>query len=224
VFVRDGEHDAERARAYLASEVRLLARRPAATIVRELTTLGGEKVAVEGEAVDALIAAADERAVSPKEVAVAEDLPVDRVRRSAMRLLATGQFFLCRAPSREAPPDPETVGAIAVPNAVNRYILELAGQRLTRNQLVSPVTGGPAIPVTVLEAVLLQAAVEVGGFEGAPQRAKEMLAHSRKHLPVGKKAKPAGDFQVRELRQMLQQLRRRKLLNMFRLGIVEPAR
>ncbi|MFB6261370.1 MAG: hypothetical protein ABEJ96_09170, partial [Thiohalorhabdaceae bacterium] len=224
VFVREREEgpDIEAAHAHLAEELRLLARRPARTIVRQLTTLGGERVAVEGPGVEALITAADRRAVTPQEVAEAEGLPVDRVRRSAMRLLATNQFFLCRAPSVDVPEEPRSVPAIHLPNTVNRYILQLSGQRLTRNQLVSPVTGGPAVPVTVLEAVLLQAAVEVGGFEGAPQRAQEMLAESRKPILTGNGNKPANALQLSDLREELQRLRGRKLLNMFRLGIAEP--
>ncbi|MEF8794248.1 hypothetical protein [Thiohalorhabdus sp.] len=156
-------------------------------------------------------------------VAAAEGLPVDRVRRAAMRLLATNQFFLCLTPSQTAPAEPGEVSGISLPNPLNRLRLQDAGDQLHQVMLVSPVTRGPAIPVFPAEAVLFQAALSNGGFDGAVQKAQQELAGRRTLLQVGKDPKPAEEIPAQALQRLLAALRGRKLLNMFRLGIAEPA-
>jgi len=223
VFVRAGTPDREAADAFLDRELRVSSRVPAGQVQRALPVMGGHRIPLRGPAFEAVILAADGRAVSPAEVAEAEGLPVDRVRRAALRLLAGSQFVLCRADAQEGPEDTESLAAIDIPNPVNRRTLALAAERLTQNQLVSPVTRGPAIPVSALEAVLLQATLQAGGFDGAVAAARDRLAEETRPLPSPNGQKPAKDIPESDLAEVLKAMRGRKLLNMLRLGVAVPA-
>ncbi|NBD33965.1 MAG: methyltransferase domain-containing protein [Cyanobacteria bacterium] len=223
IFVRDGSRDPEAANAYLDEQLRLLSRLPANRTQRTIATVGNHRIALRGPAYEALIQAADEeQGVTPAEAAAAKNLPIERLRRAALRLFASNQFFLCTRHPERASEDTESITAIEVPNLVNQRTLALAAERLTQNQLVSPITGGAAIPISAIEAILLLSTLEAGHFDGAIQRAQERLKNETRPLPSGKGQKPAKDLQEDELGEVLRALRGRKLFNLLKLGVVTP--
>ena len=221
VFVREGSPDFEAANDYLDHNLRLVSRLPADKIQRAISTMGNHPIRLQGPAYEAVIQAADEKnGVTPAEVAERHNLPIERVRRAAVRLLATNQFFLCAHQPADVPDDIDSITGIELPNPVNLRTLNLAAERLTQNQLVSPVTGGAAIPVSAIEAVLLISTLEAGSFEGAVEQAQVRLKEETRPLPSGKGQKPAKEITGEELEQVLAALRGRKLLNLLRLGVV----
>jgi SAM-dependent methyltransferase len=222
VFVKDGVKDEAAAASWLDG-IGLLSRMPARNVRRGIPTMGNQTVPLRGPAFEGIIAAAETDAVTTAQVAEERGLPLDRVRRAAVRLIATNQFFVCRGAIDTDGPEPGTVESIQMPSATNRRTLRLAAERLTQNQLISAVTGGPAIPVSPIEAVLLQATIDAGGFMGAAAEAKRRLAEETRPLASPSGQKPANALTEAELDEVLQAMRGQKLLNMLRLGIVMPA-
>ncbi|NBD31418.1 MAG: methyltransferase domain-containing protein [Cyanobacteria bacterium] len=223
VFVHNGTPEPEAAHTYIDQQLRLVSRLPAENTRRWIATLGNHRLPLRGPAYEALIQAADEeRGATPAEVAERQDLPLDRLRTAALRLLASNQFFLCSRKPEIVPENLDAITGIDLPNPMNQRTLTLAAERLTQNQLVSPVTGGAAIPVSAIEAVLLLSTLEAGNFDGAISRAQERLADETRSLPSGKGQKPGKNLKEEDLKEVLRALRGRKLFNLLRLGIVVP--
>ncbi|NBB83304.1 MAG: methyltransferase domain-containing protein [Alphaproteobacteria bacterium] len=223
VFVAAATPDPAGAAAFLDTHVRLLARLPAGQVQRSITGAGNRKLPLRGPAFEAVIDGAAEAAVTPADLAGTANLPLDRLRRAALRLLASGQFVLCRTAAVPLPADPATIEAIAVPDAINRVLLARAADRLGPTQLVSPVAGGPAIPLSPLESLLLHIAGETGRFSGVSEAALPRLANESRPMPTLKGTKPGKALGAADLEETLRLMRGRKLVNMLRLGIVEPA-
>jgi SAM-dependent methyltransferase len=222
VFAKQAQPDRAAGDAWLDQNLRLLARLPAAHVQRSAATMGNQRVPLRGPAFEAVINGADASAVTPAEVAEADGRPIERVRKAAVRLLGTNQFFACRAKIDTDVPDPAELTGIDMPSAINRRTLALAADRLVQNQLISHVTGGPAIPVSPLEAVLLQSVLEAGGFADAPGRAQARLAEETRPLPTPKGQTRASEITTEQHQEVLDAIRGRKLTNMLRLGIVTP--
>ncbi|MBB4285547.1 class I SAM-dependent methyltransferase [Roseospira goensis] len=222
VFVKDGAPDRAAADAWLDAVPRLMLRMPADGVTRHIQAPGNARIPLRGPAYDALITAVDAKAQTVADVAAASGQPVERVRRAAVRLLASHQMVACRTGAIEPVPEPGTVAGLTIPGRMNRRTLRLAAERLLGNQLVSPVTGTASIPVSPLEAVLLQAVVDVGVAD-APPAARDRLASETRPLPGPGGQKPARDITADDLNEVLGAMRGRKLYNMLRLGIVAPA-
>jgi len=222
VFVKADAPEPDAANAWLDRNVHLLSRMPANAVQRFITTMGNQRVPLSGPAFEALIQRADNGGVTVSEAAEQANLPIERVRKAAVRLVASNQFFVAGEPVDVEVPDPKELTGVAMPSAMNRRTLALAAERLTRNQLTASVTGGPAIPVSPLEAVLLQSVLDTGSFVDAPERARRRLAEARTPLPTPKGQKPAKDLTEADLGEVLEAMRGRKLINMLRLGIVTP--
>lgn len=222
VFVKEGTPEPEQANAWLDHHLYLLSRMPAAGVQRFITTMGNHRLPLRGPAFEAVIQAADKGVVTPREVAEAQDLPFERVRKAALRLLYTNQFFQCRNRFETSVPDPKEMSGIAMPGAINNRTLALACERLTQNQLISPLTGGPAIAISAVEAVLLKAVLENKGFEGAAEKATELLAEETRPLPTVKGRKKGKEIRSEELDEVLQAMLGRKMVNMLMLQIVTP--
>lgn len=220
VFVKEGALDPETANEWIDNRLYLLSRMPASGVQRFVTGMGNHRIPLRGPAFEAVIEASDQKPVSPIDVAQASGLPLERVRKAALRLLAGNQFFHCRNSSDMTVSDPANISGVQMPSRMNNRTLDLSCKRLRRNQLVSPVTGGPAVPVSAMEAVVLKAILENGGFEGAPEKATELLADETRLLPVVKGRKKGQDISTEELDEVLQAMKGRKMLNMLRLGIL----
>ena len=221
VFVMAGAPDRAAADAWLDRNLALAARTPPSGVRRAIPIMGNQSVPLRGPAYEAVIDAAEGGCATPEGAAQASGVPVARVRRAAVRLLASNQFIPCRQEVRASVPDPREIGGLAVVGAVNRRTLSLAVERLTQNQLTSPVAGGPAIPVSAIEAVILRAVTETGAFEAGLARAQDALADQTARLPVPSGRKPAKEISQDELREVLDAMRGRKIHNMLRWRIAE---
>jgi|GEM_PF-1257942 len=221
IFVKQATPDQEKANAWLDQNLYLLSRMPAANVQRFITTMGNNRIPLRGPAYEAVINAADQGSVTPREVADNNNLPIERVRKASIRLLASNQFFHCRTSFDVTVPDPTEIGGINIVGEMNRRTLNLSCERLTQNQLISAYTGGPAITISAIEAVVLKAVIDNCGFDGAVQKAAEFLQEETRPLPTTKGPKKGKDISTEELEEVLQAMRGRKMLNMLRLGIVE---
>ena len=222
VFVKNGTPDRDAADAWLDTNLRIMARMPANRLQRFITTMGNHRIPLRGPAFEALIKAGTEGTVTPAQIAEQENLPVERVRKAALRLLASNQFFLCRRDIQGEVPDGQSLTGITLQGGMNRRTLRLAVERLMQNLMLAPATGEPNIPVSAIEAVLLQGTLDSGSFEGAPAQAREHLSEVTHVLPTPNGNKPGKDITESDLRQVLDAMRGQKLTNMLRLGIVTP--
>jgi len=223
VFVNKGTPEPEAAHAYIDQNLHLVSRLPAENIRRWITTLGNHRIPLRGPAYEAMIQGADQaNGITPAQAADHQNLPIERVRRAGLRLLASNQFFLCTRQPETVPDDLNAINAIALPNPINQRTLTLAAERLTQNQLVSPVTGGAAIPVSAIEAVLLMSTLDAGSFDGAIEQAQQRLAEETRPLPSPQGQKSGKDLTAEDLQEVLDAIRGRKLFNLIKLGIVVP--
>ena len=216
VFVKSAEPDREAADAWLDTHLRLHARMPANAVKRAITTMGNHTIPLRGPAFEGLINAAGDGVAELPAITEATNLAPERIRRAALRLLATNQFFACRDALQPAAAEAES---ITLPGAVNRTLLERADERLVGCQLISPVTGGPALPLSPTEVVLIKAVLDAGSFDEAPERAVERLADEKRPLQGPRGRKSARDLTAEECREILEAFRGRKLINMQRIGI-----
>jgi SAM-dependent methyltransferase len=221
VFAKDAEPDRAAADAWLDRNLALAARTPPSGVRRAIATMGNHRVPLRGPAYEAVIEAAERGGATPEQVAQSSGVPLERVRRAAVRLLASNQFIPCRREVRPDVPDVAEIGGLAVTGEINRRTLSLAVERLTQNQLTSPVAGGPAIPVSAIEAVILQGVTETGAFDRGLEQAQATLADRTARLPVPSGRKPAKDISRDELQQVLDAMRGRKIHNMLRWRIAE---
>lgn len=222
IFVKSAKPEPETADNWLDRNLYLLGRMLPTNVVRKINTLGNQHVPLRGPAYEAVISAAGQGVVTPLEVANEKGLPLERVRKAAIRLLASNQFFQCRHRIEIGNPDLQMMTGIEIPSPVNRRTLSLVSKRFSQNQLISPHTGGTAVPVSPMEAVMLNAITEAGGFEGAAENARDFLATETRLLPTMTGQKKAMDITVEELGEVLRAMRGRKMVNMIRLGIIKP--
>lgn len=222
IFVKEGKIQKDVANAWIDMNLNLLTRVPSNKIQRFINTMNNNKMPLRGPALEALIEAADDGIVVPNEVAEKNDLSIEKVRKAAVRLLSSNQFFLLTNKPNINVPDPLRISGIEMSGKMNWRILNLACERLTQNELVSNYTGGPAIPISALEAIMLKSVLDIGSFDGASNKAKEYLSQETRTLSTIQGTKKAKEISVEDFKDILKAMRGRKMFNMLRLKIIDP--
>ncbi len=223
IFVKMDNEDPSAADAWIDGHLCLLSRMPPANIQRSISTVGKHRIPFRGPAFEALIDASDTGVVSPVSVAETSGIAIEKVRNAAVRLFATHQFFLCVSPIDQEMADTFDLESFSIPGKMNRRMLQLSCDNLTRVSLTSPLTGGVAIEVTPLEAILLNASLENGGEKRTiTERAMAMLAEEERLLTTSSGQKKGNKISLEELDEVLSAMVRRKMVNMLRLGMITP--
>lgn len=221
IFVMQGEPDPEAAKAFLLDEVRLLSRMPAANASRSLKAPDDREIALDGPGYECLIEGFDGAARTPREIAMPEPVTDDTLVTAAHRLYASGEYFLCRAAPLEAPWR-EVPARLRMPLAFNQGLLRTATTEVRGIQIVAEATGGALIWLGPLEAFGTLAWVESGRARAADTMV-EWFGERDDTITVAGKVVPLSALSKERLEQILERLGRGKLLNMMRLGVVEPA-
>ena len=225
VFIKDAQPDPEGAAAFLTQQLRLLGRSAPEALQPEIPVIGGHGVSLKGPIYDALRPAFEEAPAPAASVALPAGNTPELSLRAVQRLIASDQYFLCLpAPEAAIGLEPataagDTAGKPQLLAAVNRWLLDMAVSKLEGTQLGSPLTGGTAIALSPLEALLLDAAIE-HGWEGCVEALEQHLASEERKLPSARGPIAANKIKRSDLEQLLELLRGRKLTNMQRLGIL----
>lgn len=222
LWIKAGARDEPAAARRLATEFGLLLRMPAERLMRQIAAPAGHRVALVGSAYDALIDRSYAQVTRLSDLGSEADW--GRYRRAFERLIASGQAFLVSA--RDFAPMPASNGVPAdqrpwrVVHPVNAWLLARACERLSGAQIVAPATGGLAMVLAPLEAVLLQAATEAAPAS-AVERARERLAGAGEQpVLAGQGFKPAREVTAEELRTLWQEFSTTKAINLVRLGLL----
>lgn len=216
VFVKEAPADAAGARRFLAERVRYVARNAIDQVERHVNGVGSHRVALRGPVYDRLIEAFDGDGATLAEV-TAGDTDEPKLRQAAARLVASGQYFLCR--DRPLPVTPGLPERIDWATPINRLLARRETERLTSMQTVSPITGGTAVPLGFMEVALLDAAV-TAGFAGAVAAVLARFATLEQTVGTARGPRPVATLTAEELRPVYEGLRGRRLLNLRRLGVV----
>lgn len=201
----------------------LLLRVPPERFARQIAAPGGHRIGLLGTAYDMLIEKAYEKVVWLME------FPEEERRRfvKAMhRIISSGQAWPIVEPDF-TPGEPVHLSAktdekILFRDEINRWLLRRNAGRLTGCQLIAGATGGMAILLSPLETLLLLAASEVGVSRAVPA-VLEKLREETKHILCGGGFIPGNQVKGEELEKLWNDLLATKVVNMFRLRLVEMA-
>jgi len=222
LWIKGGERNEQAALARLAQDYALLLRMPAERLERQIAAPGGHRIALLGAAYDALIERAYDAPVRLADLG--NESEWGRHRRAFERLIASGQAFLLADPgfTPRSSKDFAAHAALALAHPVNRWLLARAAERLTGAQLVARPTGGLAMTLAPLEALLLDASAT--GSQDAPAAARERLkAAGEQPVLTDQGFKPAREVDAAALAKVWETLRTTKAINLWRLALTEAA-
>lgn len=219
LFVMRGEPDPAAARDFLLNEVRFLARTPAGAAAPSLSLPGGRRVPLTGPGYDSLIAGFEGAACALREIELPEPVSDDTLITAAFRLFATGRYFLC-GDTVDVISGPDIPAQVEMPMAINRRLLDMAIESIATPHLMAEATGGPAIQLGPLEAVIIKGWMKVGYGEAAAE-ARANLAGRHETVRINGAERPLSSLSERQLVRVRDQLESVKIRNMLRLGILK---
>ena len=174
VFVKSSPSDPKSASAWVRSNCALMSRQAQAAIQRVIVGAAGQRIPMQSLIFTALIDVADECIANFESI---DNWPIEPVRylRATNRLLASGQFFLCRAGVEV---NPEFECDVPLLSPYNAWQLARAFETGSGTRLLSDKTGGMAILLDAVETLILYIAT-TEGWEGCCTRVIQELAGAR---------------------------------------------
>ena len=224
VFIKQAEPNPAGAAAFLGQQLRLLARNAADAIKPVLPVPGGRSgLPLRGPIYESLLPAFEAAARPAASVELPSDLDPALIAKAIARLTVSPYYFhLLPGAESVVVADPDALAARQprLPLAANRWLLDQAAEGFSGCQLGSPLTGGAAIQLSVLEVLLLRHALDQGWDGAAKAVASQLAEQDKRMIPTPQGGVAANSIKDDQLQELLTLLKGRKLLNMARLGII----